>query len=81
MPSERLQILSPAEDVLAVPPFVPLAITPEVNEIADAPAIPEASTVPGGIGSVEIGSAIVLRVPGDVAVERAAALIRPCAGW
>jgi len=36
--------------------------------------------VPAGMMMVEIGSEIVLRVPGDVAVERAAALVRALRG-
>jgi len=68
-------------DMAAEPAFVPLAIMPEPRDLADTRCVPEvaeASTgiVPMGIMTVEIGSEIVVRVPGDVAVERAAALVR-----
>ena len=63
-------------DVAAEPAFVRLAIVPEPGGLADAPCVPEVVTVivPAGMMMVEIGSEIVLRVPCDVAVERAAAL-------
>jgi transposase len=72
-------------DMAAEPAFVPLAIMPEPRDLADGPCVPEvaeASTgiVPMGIMTVEIGSEIVVRVPGDVAVERAAALVRALRG-
>jgi len=73
-------------DVLAEPTFVSLAIGPEPEEaLADTtcvPAVAEAATViaPVGIMTVEIGSEVVLRVPGDAAVARAAALVRALRG-
>lgn len=54
------------------PLFVPLA----VGELSD----PSTLTAVPGVLTVEIGADIVLRVPGDVAVERAAALVRALLG-
>jgi len=82
-------------DMAAEPAFVALAIMPEPGDLADAPSVPEVAAVatvivpfgigPAGIGPagmrmVEIGSKIVIRVPGDVAVARAAALVRALRG-
>ena len=54
------------------PFFVPLA----VEAASDRSAEPAGS----GVLTVEIGADIVLRVPGDVAVERASALVRALRG-
>jgi len=89
LPAEVLPVLlspmSLLEDMAAEPALVPLAIVPEPRELADASCVPEvaeASTgvVPLGMMMVEIGLQVVLRVPGDVAVERAAALVRALRG-
>jgi len=75
-------LMSLPVDMAAEPAFVPLAIMPEPRDLADAPCVPEVATVivPAGMMMVEIGLEIVLRVPGDVAVERAAALVRALRG-
>ncbi len=86
LPTELLPALLPPMgllvDVPAAPAFVPLAIVPEPRGLADTPCGLEVATVivPAGMMMVEIGSEIVLRVPGDVAVERAAALVRALRG-
>ena len=89
LPTELLPaLLSPRDlpvDVPAEPTFVSLAIGPEPWELADTPCVPEGAEAamgiaPTGIMTVEIGSQVVLRVPGDVAVERAAALVRALRG-
>jgi transposase len=59
---------------------VPLAITVERAVIADAPVSLETVEVSTGLITLEIGADIVLRVPGDVAVERVAALVRAMRG-
>jgi len=82
LPAELLPALPPPMDLTVEPAFVPLAIGPEPEEdlavTACVPEVAEASTaiVPLGIMTVEIGLQVVLRVPGDVAAERAAALVR-----
>ena len=74
-------------DVAAEPAFVALAIVPEPRGLADSPCVPQVAEVatvatvatvivPAGMMMVEIGWEIVLRVPCDVAVERAAAFGR-----
>ena len=58
----------------ALPAFVPVSVEPEdVGRSADAER-----TV--GIITIEIGNDLVLRVPGDVPAERAAALVRALRG-
>ena len=54
------------------PLFVPLAVGDSSDQSAE--------TAVSGVLTVEIGAGIVLRVPGDVAVERAAALVRALRG-
>jgi len=68
-------------DVAAEPAFVPLLVGPEPVGLADAPCDPEVATVAtvivlAGMMMVEIGSQVVLRVSGDLAAERAVALVR-----
>jgi len=48
--------------------------------VLDAPAVPEAAEVSMGVIAVEIGADVVLRVPGDVSVERVVALVRAMRG-
>jgi len=62
------------------PAFVPLAITTEPQEAADVSPVPEPVVAPSGIVTVEMGSDLVLRVPGDVPVDRVAALVRAMRG-
>jgi len=94
-------LMSLPVDMAAEPAFVALAIMPEPRDLADASCVPEVAGVatvatvatvivpfgigPAGMRMVEIGSKIVLRVPGDVAVARAAvaraaALVRALRG-
>ena len=57
------------------PAFVPLSILPEPM---DPPVFAAAEAAQDRIGvmTIEVGSDLRLRIPGDVAVERAAALVR-----
>ena len=59
--------------------FVPLSILPEPM---DQPVSSTADAAQGGIGvmTIEVGSDLRLRIPGDVTVERAAALVRALRG-
>jgi transposase len=74
-----LNMLSVQKEGRGEPAFVPVAVMPELEVAlvtqASALSVPEAE-VPVGIMTVELGSGVVVRVPGDVAVERAAALVR-----
>ena len=78
-----LPALSVQKEGLGEPAFVPVAVMPEPEGTAvtqtSARSVPEAA-VPAGIMTVELGSGVVVRVPGDVAVERAAALVRALQG-
>lgn len=58
----------------ALPAFVPVSVEPEgVDPPADAGRA-------SGVITIEIGNDLVLRVPGDVSVERAAAVARALRG-
>ena len=61
------------------PAFVPLSILPEpMDQLVLSTS--EASQDRIGVMTIEVGSDLRLRVPGDVAVERAAALVRALRG-
>ncbi len=79
LPLDLLPSLSVRKDGCGEPAFVPVAVLPEPEVAAvtqaSAPCVSEgAASV--GIMAVELVSGVVVRVPGDVAVERAAALGR-----
>ena len=61
------------------PAFVPLSILPEPM---DPPVFAAAEAAQDRIGvmTIEVGSDLRLRIPGDVVVERAAALVRALRG-
>ncbi len=63
------------EDGSIEPAFVPVAIATEPKEAADASPVPELVEITSGIMTVEIGADLVVRVPGDVPVDRVAALV------
>lgn len=58
----------------ALPAFVPVSVDDE------AEALSEGASAPEGVVGIEIGGGVVVRVPGDVSVERAAALVRALRG-
>jgi transposase len=60
----------PSENGDAEPAFVPLSITSEPSEAVGVSAVL----------TLEIGPDVVIRVPGDVPVERVAALVRAMRG-
>ena len=57
------------------PAFVPLSILPEPMDQSGGSSSTETATGDAGVMTIEVGPDVVLRIPGDVAVERAAALI------
>jgi transposase len=57
------------------PAFVPLSILPEPMDQSSASPSTETATSGAGVMTIEVGPDVVLRIPGDVAVKRAAALI------
>lgn len=76
LPFESMSDLAESGD--AEPAFVPLAIAAEPNDAVNvAPPLPEAVS---SVLTLEIGPDVVMRVPGDVPVERVAALVRAMRG-
>lgn len=61
------------------PAFVPLTIAAEPAGAANALSPPVAEALPSVL-TLEIGADVVMRVPGDVPVERVAALVRALRG-
>ncbi|MCA1371532.1 transposase [Bradyrhizobium sp. BRP14] len=80
LPAELMTAVPPFADGPIEPAFVPLAITTEPKTATDALPIPEPVEIISGIVTVEIGADLVLRVPGDVPVDRVAALVRAMRG-
>jgi len=80
LPGELMDALngSPGSEA-AEPAFVPLSILPEPM---DQPVSSKVEAAQDGIGvlTIEVGSDLRLRIPGDVTVERAAALVRALRG-
>lgn len=62
------------------PMFVPLSVACEAEPLSDCGALVETSPDAAGMMTVEFGPDLRLRIPGDVAVERAAALVRALRG-
>lgn len=78
LPAELMTAVPPFEDGPIEPAFVPLAITTESKTATDT--FPEPVAAASQIVTVEIGAAVVMRVPGDVPVDRVAALVRAMRG-
>ena len=72
LPAELLAVPDRSKATSVDPAFVPLALPPE----------PAVHTLAEGVGlvTIELGEGVVLQVPGGVAVERAAALVRALRG-
>ena len=80
LPGELMDVLSGStRPKVAEPAFVPLSILPEP---VDQPVPLTVEVAQGGIGvmTIEVGPDQRLCIPGDVAVERAAALVRALRG-
>jgi transposase len=60
----------------AEPAFVPLAITAEPSDAVSVLRSPERPEAASMVLTLQIGKDVVLQVPGDVPVERVAALVR-----
>jgi transposase len=71
---------SPAERDDVEPSFVPLAITAEPSEAISVVASPKLPEAVSAVLTLEIGPDVVMRVPGDVPVERVAALVQAVRG-
>ena len=64
---------------VAEPAFVPLSILPEPMGQQVSAAV-ETRQSGSGVMTIEVGPDLLLRMPGDVAVDRAAALVRALRG-
>lgn len=80
LPAELMAGVPCANSEPFEPAFVPLAITTEPKEAADASPVLQPVAARSGIVTLEIGSDLVVRVPGDVPVSRVAALVRAMRG-
>lgn len=80
LPAELMPTFPAVEGGSFEPAFVPLAITMEPKMATEASSLPAPVKVGSQIVTVEIGADLVVRVPGDVPVERAAALVRAMRG-
>ena len=80
LPSDLMDALTTSPSLsVTEPAFVPLSILPEASD----QAVPSRGVdAQGGIGvmTIEVGSDLRLRIPGDVTAERAAALVRALRG-
>jgi len=71
-------LISPGSAVTE-PAFVPLSILPDPTG-PQGSAVVEVSQNGNGVMTIEVGPDLLLRIPGDVAVERAAALVQALRG-
>lgn len=74
LPLEVMSSLCESAD--AEPAFVPLAITAEPSDAVSVLRSPERPEAASMVLTLQIGKDVVLQVPGDVPVERVAALVR-----
>lgn len=76
LPAELMPPLPAAEGGSFEPAFVPLAITMEPKTATEVSPLPDPVKVGSQIVTVEIGADLVMRIPGDVPVDRVAVLVR-----
>jgi transposase len=60
--------------------FVPLAVVCEAEPAPDCGASVEANLDAAGMMTVELGADVLVRIAGDVPIDRAAALVRALRG-
>ncbi|MCA3439844.1 MAG: transposase [Rhodobacter sp.] len=76
LPGELMDGLTTSPSpAVAGPAFVPLSILPEPMGLQRSAAV-KASQCGSGVMTIEVRPDLLLRIPGDVAVDRAAALVR-----
>ncbi|MGA0543614.1 IS66-like element accessory protein TnpA [Neotabrizicola sp. VNH66] len=80
LPADLLARPRSSCDTPSEPNFVPLAIEARSDLPAETSVLAQAGEPSAGIMTVEIGADVVLRVPGDVAVDRIAAVVRALRG-
>ena len=78
LPFEAMPGLAESGD--GEPSFVPLAITAEPSGAMSVVAPPKLPEAVSAVLTLEIGPDVVMQVPGDVPVERVAALVRAMRG-
>lgn len=76
LPSELLPAVADEDSCGDQAAFVALEIVPEPEAFPVAPSTPMTEGARIGTLAVEIGADLVLRIPGDVPVARAAALVQ-----
>ena len=75
LPGDLMDPLTTAQSLaLAEPAFVPLSILPDPVD-QSLPSTAGGAQCSSGVMTIEVGPDLLLRIPCDVAVERAAALI------
>ena len=80
LPSELMDALTRSSgSTVTEPAFVPLSILPD-PVAPQRSAVVEVSQNGSGVMTIEVGPDLLLRIPGDVALERAAALVRALRG-
>jgi transposase len=80
LPGELLDALNTSPNTAVTEPaFVPLSILPESVD-QPVPSTAVAAQGSSGVMTVEVGRDLRVSIPGDVAVERAAALVRALRG-
>jgi transposase len=78
LPAELMPSVPDVE--LSAPAFVPLSIAGEPDMPAAAVRAPETVKAAAGVVVIEVGTDLVVKVPGDVSVSRVAALVRAMRG-
>jgi transposase len=80
LPGDLMDALNTSPNsAVTEPAFVPLSILPESLD-QPVPSTAVAAQGSFGVMTVEVGPDLRVRIPGDVAVERAAALVRALRG-
>ena len=80
LPSDLMDGLTTSpSSAVAEPAFVPLSILPDPVD-QHLPSIAVGAQGGSGVMTIEVGPDLRLRIPGDVAVERAVALVQALRG-
>ena len=80
LPSDLMDALSTSPSpAVSEPAFVPLSILPDPPD-QPSPSTAVAAQDGSGVMTIEVGPDLLLRIPDDVAVDRAAALVRALRG-
>jgi transposase len=80
LPSDLMDALTPSPSpAVTEPAFVPLSILPDPLD-QPSPSTAVAAQDGSGVMTIEVGPDLLLRIPGDVAVDRVVALVRALRG-